>query len=307
MQRNNDAMLAVSPDDLAMFIRVVTLGSFSAAAREHNQPPSRASRAVQRLEQHWQVRLLRRSTHGLSLTPEGEVVLELGQRTLASLAEIGERLAEPRGQISGTVRLALVASFAEGLIVPALPRLAAAHPALQVDLISDDLASDFSLQGVDIALRVGSVLDQNLVARQVGSFSRRLFASPAYLAAHGCPQTPADLPAHHFVTHRQLPHLNSLRLCVEGQMHEQMLHGRYTANTTAILERLVLHGLGIGYLNELFMRMALARGEVLELLAAWHDPTRYPIYAVCLPDRQRLPRIQAVLDFLQQVMSESAA
>lgn len=306
MQRKTKGVPAISPDDLAMFLRVVALGSFSAAAREHNQPASRASRAVQRLEEIWQVRLLRRSTHGLSLTPEGEVVLELGQRTLAGLAEIGERLAEPRGQISGTVRLALSASFAEGIIAPALPALAAAHPALQLDLISDDLASDFSLQGVDIALRIGSVVDQSLVARQLGSFSRRLFAAPAYLAAHGCPQTPADLAAHHFVTHREVRHLNGLRQRIDGQIHEQQLVGRYTANTTAVLERLVLHGLGIGYLNELFMRAALQRGEVVELLAAYRDPTQTPIYAVYLPDRQRLPRIQAVLDFLAGVMGAAA-
>lgn len=291
------------PGDLAMLIRTVELGSFSAVARERNLPTSSVSRAIQRLELAWAVRLLRRSTHGLSLTPEGEVAVDLGRQSLASLAEIGERLAATRGQISGTVRLALSASFAEGLVVPALPTLAARHPDLAVDLLVDDKASDFTLDGVDLAVRVGSVVDESLIARHIGIFRRGLYASPDYLRSSGMPRTPDELAGHVFVAHQSVAHLNRLRFAAGSGHGERTVVGRYRANTTAVMEEMVRQGLGIGYLNELFMRSRAQRGEVVEILAEWCDPARYPIYAVYLPDRQRLPRVQAVIEFLGELFS----
>lgn len=106
MPRNTDIAIeapqwhGVIPGDLALLIRTVEMGSFSAVARERNLPTSSVSRAIQRLESAWAVRLLRRSTHGLSLTPEGEVAIDLGRKSLEALAEIGERLAAQRGWIS---------------------------------------------------------------------------------------------------------------------------------------------------------------------------------------------------------------
>ena len=307
MPRNTDTVVKVPgwqnvmPGDLAILIRTVELGSFSAVARERNLPTSSVSRAVQRLEAVWSVRLLRRSTHGLSLTPEGEVAVDLGRSSLTKLAEIGERLAVPRDGVSGMVRLAISSSFAEGLIVPALPMLAERHPGLAVDVIVDDKASDFSLDAIDLAVRVGSVVDESLVARHVGSFRRGLFAAPAYLRRYGTPQTPDDLEGHRFVSHQSMSHLNHLRFApaVGGGGH--VVSGRYRANTTAVMEEMVAQGLGIGYLNELFMRSRVLRGEAVEILAGQCDPAHYPIYAVYLPDRQRLPRVQAMIEFLGEL------
>lgn len=313
MKRNIEAAAAqpgwqnVMPGDLALLIRSVELGSFSAVARERNLPTSSVSRAIQRLEAAWSVRLLRRSTHGLSLTPEGEVAVDWGRRSLAALAEIGERLAEPRGRISGSVCLALSASFAEGLIVPALPALAARHPGLALDLLVDDRASDFTLEAVDLAVRVGSVVDESLVARQIGSFRRGLYAAPEYLLRHGTPNEPGDLDQHVFVSHQSVAHLNRLRFAATTGRAERTVAGRYRANTTAVMEEMVRCGVGIGYMNELFMRGKVQRGEVVEILTEWCDPVRYPIYAVYLPDRQRLPRVQAVIEFLGEVFESESA
>lgn len=185
--------------------------------------------------------------------------------------------------------------------MPALPVLAQRHPELVVELLIDDKASDFTLEGVDLAVRVGSVVDESLVARQIGSFRRGLFAAPVYLERRGTPLAPADLDAHVFVTHQSIAHLNRLRFASVVDAGERLLLGRYRANTTAVMEEMVRQGLGVGYLNELFMRSRVERGDVVEILCGQCDPARYPIYAVYLPDRQRLPRVQAVIEFLGEV------
>lgn len=294
----------ISPGDLAMLIRAAELGSFSAVARERDLPTSNVSRAIQRLEKVWKVSLLRRSTHGLSVTPEGELAIELGRQGLAALAEIGAQLAAPRHAITGTLRLALSAAYAESLVVPALPRLAELHPALRLELVTDDRAANLPLEGADLALRIGQLQDEDLVARQIGWAGRGLYCSPAYAEQRGIPQTPAELDQHDFIGHQAARNLNRIRLAVNGQVSERVVNGRYSANTTAVIAQMVRLGLGIGNLNRCLIRTPLRAGQLIEVLADWRDPTEYPVYVLMLPDRQRLPRIQAMIAFLTEVMAE---
>jgi len=313
MKRKTDAhhsflsgMQDISPGDLAMLIRAAELGSFSAVARERDLPTSNVSRAIQRLEKAWKVSLLRRSTHGLSVTPEGELAIELGRQGLAALAEIGTQLAAPRHEISGTVRLALSAAYAENLVVPALPRLAERHPALRVELVTDDRVANLPLEGADLALRIGRLQDEDLVARQIGWNGRGLYCSPAYAARHGIPQTPAELDQHDVIGHQSARNLNRIRLAIDGRVDERIVNGRYSANTTAVIAQMVLLGLGIGNLNRSLIQAALREGRLIEVLADWRDPTEYPVYVLMLPDRQRLPRIQAMIAFLAEIMADAS-
>nr|MBL8412695.1 LysR family transcriptional regulator [Dechloromonas sp.] len=313
MKRKTDAhhhflsgMPEISPGDLAMLIRAAELGSFSAVARERDLPTSNVSRAIQRLEKAWKVSLLRRSTHGLSVTPEGELAIEMGRQGLAALAEIGTQLAAPRHEISGTVRLALSAAYAESLVVPALPRLAERHPALRVELVTDDRVANLPLEGADLALRIGNVQDEDLVARQIGWNGRGLYCSPAYAARHGTPQTPAELDQHDVIGHQSARNLNRIRLAIDGRVDERIVNGRYSANTTAVIAQMVLLGLGIGNLNRSLIQAALREGRLIEVLADWRDPTEYPVYVLMLPDRQRLPRIQAMIAFLAEIMADAS-
>lgn len=293
----------IMPGDLAMLIRAVELGSFSAVARERELPTSNVSRAIQRLEKAWGVSLLRRSTHGLSLTPEGGVAVELGRQGLAALAEIGQRLAAPREEVSGVVRLALSAAFAEHLVVPALPRLAARYPALQVELVADDRVADLTSEGVDLAMRVGRVADDGLVARQIGHFRRGLYCSAEYAQRRGLPRTPDELAGHDIIGHLSARNLNRLRFNIDGEMQERTVARRHAANTTVQIAQMVLLGMGIGNLNHLLMQPLLRAGRLVEVLPEWHDPTVYPVYAAFLPDRQRLPRVRAMIEFLEGVMA----
>lgn len=293
----------VAPDDLSLLIRVAELGSFSAVARERNLPTSSISRAVQRLEKAWQVRLLRRSTHGLSVTPEGSLAIELGRQSLATLRELAERLAQPRQEVSGTVRLALSAAFAEGMVVPALPRLAERHPALCIELVAEDQATNLSAAGVDLALRTGKVVDEDLVARQIGHFRRGLYCSVDYARRRGMPRRPVSLVDHDLIGHLAARNLNRFLLNIDGQVEVWEIRGRYGANTTALICQMVLQGLGIGNLTDLVMQPLVRAGRAVEVLSDWRDPTEYPIYAAYYPDRQRLPRVEAVISFFQEVLA----
>lgn len=125
-------------DDVALFTRIAELGSLSAAARERDVPVSQVTRSLARLEAAIQVRLLHRSTHGLSLTDEGDTFLVHSRRLIETAAELS---ADLRGKIegpSGWVRISASPVIAESLIVPSLPGLYERYPQIQIDISAED-------------------------------------------------------------------------------------------------------------------------------------------------------------------------
>jgi DNA-binding transcriptional LysR family regulator len=289
---------APNPDDIALLIRSVELGSLSAAARERDAPVSQVSRAITRLERALGARLLRRSTHGLSLTHEGAAVIAHGREILARLQDLQGLVARGRQKVSGPVRLATSPAIADDLVVPGLAGLLAKHPELRMEVVAEDRIVDLPTEGIDVALRSTVGSSDGVVARRIGGFQRAIFASPAYLAGRGTPTTPQDLPRHRIVTHTAATTLNHWRFRVDGRTVDVAVTGHLSANSTWLMQRMAIAGAGLVRLSTVLAAAAVARGELVEVLPKLRDPTRQDVYAVTLPDRQRLPRIQAVLDYL---------
>lgn len=296
-----------APVDLALFVRAVELGSFSAVARERDGVASQVSRAVDRLEALYRVRLLRRSTHGLSLTPEGQTVLGRARQVLATLGDLSDELAAQRGQVSGTVRLAVSPAMARHFVIPALPRLAERHPALRLELHAEDRLVDLVGEGFDIAARASQVGSEGLVARVLSRHRRAVCATPDCLARHGVPQHPDDLGAYPLVTHLSVGSLNRWSFLIDGRVESRAVHGHFSASSTWLAIEMVLANLGLGWINTHLVARQLQRGELVEVLPDYADPTGFPVYAVMLPDRDRVPRIRAVMDFLAEVLGADEA
>lgn len=305
MNRKTDIALAVAPADLALLIRTVDLGSFSAVARERNVPVSSVSRAVVRLEEIYGLRLLRRSTHGLSLTPEGQAVVDYGRQALTTLGQLADRIMTPREQISGTVRLGLSNAMAEAMIIPGLPELQARYPDLCLELLADDRPVDLTLEGVDLALRTGQVVNDNLVAREVGHYRRALYCAPGFAQRHGLPRHPDELGRFPLISHLSVRQLNPLRFLIDGRVEERLLPGQFSANSTALVAQMVLAGMGIGLLTVHLARDWLAAGQLIRVLPEHTPDEPHPIYVVMPADRHRLPRIRVVADFLAQRVAAS--
>lgn len=287
------------PDDIACLVRCVELGSLSAAARQRDCAVSQITRAIDRLEAAWGVRLLRRSTHGLSLTAEGARAVAHGRELLGRLDELHQLVSGQPQAVAGPVRIVLSAAIAQAWLLPALPALHAAHPALRVELVTDDRLTDLATEGADIALRTALGRQGAVIARPLARFSRALYAAPAYLAAHGTPAHPHELQRHATLTHTGLGQFNRWRFRVDGQTVEHSV-GRSgpAANSTWLIQQMVQAGLGIGQLSMPLASSAVAAGTLVEVLADYRDPTRHTLHAVVLPERERTPRIAAVLDFL---------
>lgn len=285
-------------DEMALFARVAEAGSLSAVARERDVPVSQVSRTLSRLEKACGARLMHRSTHGLSLTEEGRTFLEYSRRTLAMLEEMEGEFAERSGEPSGRVRVAASTVVAQYQLVPSLPGLARLHPRVQVDLEVGDRMADMAREGIDIAIRTGTSLpDDTLVARQIGTLGRALYAAPAYVREHGLPAHPDELAGHRLVTNTSATMLNDWPLLVDGQPRTFHAEGHWRANDTNMAATMVLEGLGIGRLATLVGEPLVARDLLVRVLPEFVDPGTVPVYAVTSGTRHRLPKIKACLDY----------
>ena len=282
-------------DDFALFARVAELRNLSAVAREREVPPSQVSRALARIEGQCGARLVHRTTHGLSLTDEGEAVAAHGAALLGQAALLDAALDERRGEASGLVRVAaspVIAMF----LLPGLHPLLDRHPRLRLEIAADDRIVDMARDGIDVALRTGQPQAEGLVARPIGTHERALFAAPAYLAAHGTPAAPADLARHRLIGNSASPALNRWRFVDGGAEHELKVSGDLRTDNTAIVLAMALEGLGIARLNLAVAGPHLAAGRLVRLLADSFPGAPTPICAVMLPERQRLPKVRACVD-----------
>jgi len=284
-------------DDLKLFARVAALGSLSAAARERDVPVSQVSRALVRIEKTSGVRLVHRSTHGLSLTAEGETFLGYCQRITGALDELQGEFAQQTGGASGLVRVAASTVIAQYFLLPSLVELNRRHPLLRVELEVNDRLTDLVRDGVDMAIRSGSSLPDTQVARALGHLGRALYAASAYAERAGLPQHPSELHRHRLITNTAAPHLNQWPFIVDGHALKWPVEGYWRTNSTGMAMSMVMQGLGIGRLATLAAEPLVRQKLLVPVLADFVDDQPVPLYAVTSTARQRLPKIQACIDF----------
>ena len=168
--------------------------------------------------------------------------------------------------------------------------------------------ADLARDGIDIALRTGTPQHDTLVARQIGTHGRTLYAAPAYLAQFGTPTTLADLAQHRLIASSASPSLNRWALAgttrrdrtnskSEGAVKALQISGHIRTDNSALHLNLLLHGVGIAQLNDLMVQPRVRAGQLVPLLQGVFSTERVPIYAVTLQSRQRLPKIRTCIDY----------
>ena len=295
------------PSDLRWLVRSLDLGSFSAAAREQDVAVSVVTRGVGRLEAGYGITLLRRSTHALSATPEGFELAQEARALLAQLEDISAALSKQRNRVAGTLRLASSQEICEELVVPRLAQLRARHPALRIELVAEDRVVDLVTEGIDVALRTTIGNSEAVVARTLGSFGRRLYASPGYLHLHGDPASPHELHQHQTVTHTAQGPAVTWTFRNAGRPMDITVRPQLAANTSALVHRAILAGAGIGVLSRPLAAADVAKGSLVEVLAPFASTLTYTMYAVSLPSRRNAVRVRAVIDFLEEAAREQWA
>ncbi len=289
-------------DQLRIFIRVAHSGGFTLAADQLGLPRPTVSLAIQQLEARLGTRLFNRTTRRMSLTQDGDALLE---RAIALVADSEELQFRHQGRVlTGRLRVDLPSRIARRQVAPELPTFFERHPGIEVDLGSSDRAVDLVHEGIDCALRVGDMPASSLVARPLGMFRLINCASPAYLARHGVPHTPADLLQHLAVNYASP---SSGRVAPweweeQGELRTLVMHSRVSANNSETYIACCLAGMGLIQIPAFDVREHLEAGELVEVLADWRAPPM-PVQIV-YPHRRHLSRrVQVFSGWLGEIMA----
>lgn len=297
--------------DLATFARVVEAGNFSLAARQLGTAPSTVSRTVQRLEAALATRLLERTTRRVRVTEAGAQVARHAREMLGAAADALDAAGETRREAHGRVSLSAPTEFAQAVVHPLVPSFLAAWPQVQLRLVASDQALDPVADGLDLVLRLTDRPPPHLAGRPVGSATWRLCASPAYLQAHGVPQSPEDLAAHECLTLGETPQDRRWRLfAADGTRSTVEVRGRYSVNHAVARHDAALQGLGIATLPDFIAAQALRRGALLPVLPDWtHDDHAYAgtVWLLYPPNRFLPPKLRVLIDHLAAHLGNAPA
>ena len=283
----------------------------SAAARRLGMSPSAVSQTIRALEAGAGVTLLLRSTRKLVLTDAGERYYPHCKRLLEAARGAAESLQQARDAPTGELRVSAPVGFA-AYIAPALAPLLADAPELRLRLLVDDAMIDLIDARVDVAIRVGHLADSSWVARRLCEFDTLLCASPDYLARHGLPAAPQDLPRHQWLTlwrgaDSQRAHDDSGAMALmtldlrgpDGAQQTMRVDARMASNNQLALQQMCEHGLGIARLVRADVQASLERGALVQVLAPWRLPSM-TAWAVTPRRDGQAAKVRAALSYLQR-------
>jgi DNA-binding transcriptional LysR family regulator len=279
------------------FVRAIELGSLSAVAREYGTQQPQVSKVLRALEQSMDVRLFERSTTGLAPTEQGQ---RFQARARLVLEEFDQAVADAQGatqQPTGLLRVNAPVAFGALRLNAMVQQFLVDFPRVQIELILDDRFIDLVEEGVDLALRLGSVLPPTAVARRLGTSSRLLVAAPAYLARHGTPEAPEQLVHHDYVRFAWAPRGDVVELTSSTRTVSVTTRGRFRVNHAIAIRDSLAAGAGIGLCPAWLVDDLLASGDLVTVLPDWRGEAQH--LTLLAPSRRYRPaRVTAFMDFV---------
>jgi DNA-binding transcriptional LysR family regulator len=280
------------------FAKVVELGSFARAAERLEVSTSAVSRQVSDLEAHLDVRLLNRTTRRLSLTEAGQSFYEHAVQLLADLEDAEASVRAAATAPKGTLRLTCGVSFGIRYLAPALAEFASEHSGVLYDLDVSDRAVDLVEEGFDLAIRIGNLGPQGLVARRLGWTQIVCCAAPSYLERTSPLSSPSDLALHECLSYSNVALPNVWRFTdAGGHVEDVRVVTRHRSNNGQLLASMATRGLGIVYTPDFIVAREIRAGRLVRLLPD-HRPPRSTIAAVYPSRRHLSAKVRAVVDYL---------
>ena len=275
---------------------VVRAGSFSGAARQIGVTPAAVAKQVAQLETRLGLRVFHRNTHHLSVTEDGQRLLERVQGPLQALHEALD-VDRPDRAAHGIVKVSVPATFARMAVLPRLAEFQARFPDVQVDLRLENRRVDLVAEGYDCAIGASLEPDSTLVARTLVSLRPILCASPGYLAAHGEPAGLADLTAHRCIVQRSdiSGRLRDWPLTGPGRTHRFVPAPSLVLSDPESAAAAAVAGCGIALVGSHHVARAIADGGLVRVLKAFHGP-RFQIAVYYAKRRLLPPRTRAFVD-----------
>ncbi len=280
------------------FIAVAETLSFTRAAAQLGVSPSALSQVVRALEDRIGTRLLNRTTRSVSLTEAGDALLARARPAALELDAALQQAGHEPDQPAGPVRIHCFRRAASLFLAPMLQAFAAAYPHVVLDITSDDLAADMVAGRYDAAIRIGEVIEQDMIAIRLGPDMRQVVvAAPAYLSHHGEPATPQDLQQHRCIRWRWQgrPEPELWEFWQNGRRLAVAVTGPLIVSDRDLETYAAVDGVGLAYTVAERVSPYVSTGQLVPVLKSWAAP--FPGYFLCYPrQRHMAPALRAFID-----------
>jgi DNA-binding transcriptional LysR family regulator len=292
-------------NEVAVFVKVVHAGSFSRAARQLGMPNSTVSSKVSTLEQRLGVTLLQRTTRKLHLTAAGERYLDRCKGSIAAIEAADSEMAAIQREPQGLLRVTAMVELGDSVLPAIVSKYLAKYPKVSVELIFTDRRVDLLSEGVDVAIRAGTLQDSTLIAKKIGMGYFSLYAAPKYLRAHGTPTAPRELRQHHCI------HFSAIGAAVWDlrsikERAKVAVPSRVGSNSLAFSRALCLAGEGIAILPALLCQADVRARKLQPVLPGWHSNAA-PIHFVYPAQRFVTPQLSAFIAMATETLRASFA
>jgi DNA-binding transcriptional LysR family regulator len=280
-------------DELSIFVAIVEAGSLVSAARRLRRSPPAVTRALGSLEDRIGLRLVDRTTRRLAPTEAGSALAERARTLLADYDAVLVGASE--APVRGVLRITAPMQFGRRHVAPIVSAFLNEYPEVRVELSLNDRNLDLIEEGLDIAVRIGSLADSSLVARQVGSVRRVVVASPGYLARRGEPRTPSDLATHDTIFGMARSPAREWRFGPSRQGPTVRLSPRLLVDDVEAQLQAAQAGRGIARVLSYQVTDELAAGALVRLLQDF-EPEPLPVQLVTVGRSHLAPKVRAFLD-----------
>jgi LysR family transcriptional regulator for bpeEF and oprC len=290
---------------MQVFVRVVETGAMTRAADSLGLPKATATTLIQQLEAALGVKLLNRTTRSVSVTTDGAAYYPRCVAILAQVKDTEESLAQRHAMPGGGLRVEVPTLMARLVIVPALSSFFARYPDIDLQLGCSERRSDLIEEGIDCAVWSGELEDSTLIARRVGLLYFGTCASPAYLAVHGVPHHPDQLPQHRCINHFS-PRTGKTFDWVfakNGERIQSALRGPVALDDENSYVAAAESGLGIAQIPAFVLKEAMERGSLDLVLGDW-VPEPVPLNVVYPQNRHLSSKIRVFVDWVAELFSE---
>ncbi len=290
---------------MALFVRIIDTGGIARAAESLQIPKATATTLLQRLEASLGVKLLNRTTRRVSVTPDGAAYYERAAAILSEVREVEETLSQRVASPRGRVRVDAPTLIARSVIVPALPRLFAQFPDIELALACNERHFDLVAEGIDCALWIGEIGDAGLVARRVGFIYFATCAAPAYIAAHGLPAHPRELAQHRCINHFS-PRTGETVEWVFSKGEERVqavFPGHLALEDENSYVSAAEAGLGIAQMPAFVVKEAMERRALDLVLGDWF-PEPAPLHVVYPHSRHLSRKVRVFVDWLVALIDD---
>lgn len=297
---------------LTWFAHIARHRSFTKAAAEMDVTRAALSQHLKSLEQRLNVRLLNRTTRDMSLTDEGQRLLDVVQPALTAIEQAVTELGEAQAEPSGLIRLASSRIAARLLVEPHIGAFLARYPRIRLELVLNDGFTNIVADGLDAGIRLGESLDEHLVAVPVTPpIAMAIVGSPGYLARHGVPKTPDELMRHNCLAYRftssgSIDRWSFTGPGAKGRTVVFEPQGNAVFNDDHQMLHAAVQGVGLIKYLDVCVREHLADGRLVRVLGTWCP--RFPGFYLYVPSRAQLPaKTRALMDFLIEQRVQMAA